>query len=267
MVGDDSVIEMMETALSRFPFLESLGDEPKDKRTLVAELDYSRSTVNRGIRELEALDLVAYDDGGYRITSVGELVATDFADLADAAELRLQYKPFLEWMPEDEFDMDLDLLREGDLVLPEPGDPYAMVNHHVATIGQADTMKAVLPLTGLHAQQTAHAQVVENGAEVELVVTPDVAHTMESDPDYAGLTEDMAATGRFEIYEFDGDIPYFVGVLDDTVQIGVDEDGEPRALVETTHPEVRAWAEATFEEYKQHAEPVIAPRERTKVRT
>lgn len=267
MSGDDPIIEMMETALHRFPFLDGLEDEPKDKRTLVAELDCSRSTVDRGIRKLEALDLVDYADGGYRLTSLGELVATNFADLADTVELRLQYAPFLEWIPDDEFDLELELLRDADLLLPEQGDPYAMINRHVATIDQADTMKAVLPLTGLHAQQTAHTRVVENGAEIELVVTPEVANTMQSDPDYAELTEDMAATGRFEIYEFDGDIPYFVGLLDDIVQIGADEAGEPRAIVETENDDVRLWAETTFEEYKQHAEPVISPQERTKLRT
>lgn len=267
MVGDDSIIEMMETALRRFPFLDCLGDEPKDKRTLVAELDCSRSTVNRGIRELEALDLVAYGDGGYRITSLGELVATAFTDLAATVELRLQYEPFLEWVPEDGFDMDLKLLRDAELLLPEQGDPYAMINRHVTVIEQTDYVQCVLPLVGLHAYKAAHEQILENDARAEVVVSPEAADTLQSAPEYAKLTEEMATTGRYELYQYDGDIPYFVGLLDETVQIGVDEAGEPRALIETTNPEVQDWAEIAFEEYKQQAEPVIAPRERTKVRT
>lgn len=261
MVRDDSITEMMETALSRFPFLKFLEEEPKDKRTLVAELDCSRSTVNRGIRELEALDLVEYVNGGYRITSLGELVATDFADLADTIQLRVQYEPFLRWMPDDEFDLELNLLSDADLLLPEQGDPYAMINRHVTVIEQTDYHQFVLPLVGLHAYKAAHQQIMENGAQAEAVVSPEAADTLQSGQEYATLTEEMAATGRYELYQFDGDIPYFVGLLDDTVQIGVDEAGEPRALVETDNADVRSWAEATFEEYKQQAEPVIEGRE------
>lgn len=267
MVTGDTVIDMLGVVLNRFPFMEALWEEPKEKRTLVSELDCSRSTVDRGIRDLESLDLVAYVDGCYQLTPLGEAVATGVADLTATVDLRLQYEPFLQWMPEGEFDLELERLRDADLLLPERGDPYAMVNRHVATVGQADTMRAVLPLTGLHAYQTGHEQVVENGAQAELVVTPEVAHTMQVNPDYAGLTEDLAATGRFQIYEYDGDIPYFVGVFDDTVQIGVDEAGEPRAIVETENSEVRRWAEATFEEYKQQAAPVLETREKAIVRS
>lgn len=267
MVGNDTIVEMMEAALRRYCFMECLDDGSKDKRTLVADLDCSRSTVNRGIRELESLDLVEYVDGGYRLSSLGELVAADFAELAETIELRLQFQPFLKWMPEDAFDLELDLLRDAELLLPKPGDPYAMVNRHVAGLEHADRFLGILPVTGLHAYKMLRTRVVENGAWVEAVVTPEVSNTLQSDPDYAGLTEDMSETGRYKLYRYDGDIQYFIGLLNDTVQIGVDEAGEPRALVETTNPKVRDWAETTFEEYKKQAEPVITSPERTKVQT
>jgi predicted transcriptional regulator len=267
MLPNDIVIDMLEVVLRRFSFFDSLGKDPKDKRTLVDELDCSRSTVNRGIRELEGLDLVAYTDGGYRITPLGATVATGFAELAETVELRLRYKPFLEWMPEDAFDLDLTLLRDAELLVPEAGDPYAMVNRHVNVLSQAEDLKAVLPLVGVHAYEAVHKQIVDNGARCEGVVTPEVADTLQSNPNYAEITKELAATGRFQLYQYDGDIPYFVGLLDDTVQMGVDEEGEPRAIVETTNPEVQNWAETTFTEYKQQAEQVVGAPEKTRVRS
>lgn len=267
MVGNKAIIEMLDTALCRFSFMECLDDEPKDKRTLVDEVHCSRSTVNRGIRELESLDLVEYVDGGYRLSSIGKLVAADFADMAETIEIRLQFEPFLKWVPEDTFDLDLELLRDADLLLPKPGDPYAMVNRHVTVIERTYDHKFLLPLVGLHAQKATHSQVVENGAQCEMVVTPEVVDTLRSAPEYAELSEEMAATGRLHVYEFEADIPYFVGLLDDTIQIGVDEEGEPRALLETTNTEVQDWAAATFEEYKQQSEPVITPQKRPKLQT
>lgn len=76
----------------------------------------------------------------------------------------------------------------------------------------------------------------------------------------------MAATGRYQLFEFDGEIPYFIGILDDAVQIGVDEAGKPRALLESEHPEVRTWAENTIEEYKEEAEPVAITAETNKAK-
>lgn len=74
------------------------------------------------------------------------------------------------------------------------------------------------------------------------------------------MTEEMAATGRYRVFQYDDPIPYFVGLLGETVQIGADEDGEPRALVETDSAGVRSWAETKFEEYKRRADPVaLAP--------
>lgn len=267
MVRGNTVIDMLGVVLDRFPFMEALGAEPKEKRTLVSDLDCSRSTVDRGIRDLEALDLVAYVDGCYQLTPLGEAVATGVADLAATVDLRLQYEPFLEWMPEDEFDLELELLRDADLVLPEQGDPYAMINRHVTVIEQTDDLQCVLPVVGLHAYKASHKQIMENGARVEAVVSPEAADTLQSAPEYAKLTEEMAATGRYELHQYDGDIPYFVGLLDDTVQIGVDEAGEPRALVETDNAEVQDWATATFEEYKQQAAPIVETREKATVRS
>jgi hypothetical protein len=66
----------------------------------------------------------------------------------------------------------------------------------------------------------------------------------------------MVDTGRFEVHVHDGDIPYYLGILDDTVQMGVNEDGEPRGLLETDSEEVREWAENRYESYKQEAEPL-----------
>jgi hypothetical protein len=63
----------------------------------------------------------------------------------------------------------------------------------------------------------------------------------------------MAETGRCRVFQADEHPPYFVGVMDDVVQIGADEGGEPRALVESTDPAVRDWAEATYERFRRRA--------------
>ena len=102
----------------------------------MADLDCSRSTVDRGVRELESAGLAEYVDGAYRMTTLGGRVSEGFADLAEATELRLRLEPFLEWIPEGELGFDVRLI--ADVVVPEPGDPYRAINRHVERIGSMD---------------------------------------------------------------------------------------------------------------------------------
>jgi len=228
-----------------------LHEPPADKRTLTAALDCSRSTVNRAIRELESHGLVTYGRRGYGLTALGEQVTTETTELLEGAAVARDLEPVLERLPMDRFDLDLRHLADADCYLPEPGNPWATVNRHVAVLAGADEIRAVLPLTGPHPTEAVHERVTRHGDRAALVGCPEVVRTFLTDPDFAGLVEEMDATGRLRIYQVTDRPPYFVGLMDDIVQIGVDEDCEPRAIDESTDPEVRAWAERVFERYKR----------------
>ncbi len=247
--------EILSIVLQRWEVVDSLREGPKDKRTLVGDVDCSRSTVDRAVRELESIGVVEYCEGDHAVTQLGETVAGGLEELVGTVERRIELEPFLEWVPEGEFDLDLDHLSRAELWLPEPGDPWAMVNRHVTVLEATEDVRCVLPLVGLHAYEAVYDGVVDGGS-AELIVTPDAARTLRTDPAYADMTWELATTGRYRLSRYDGSIPYFVGVLDDTVQIGVDEAGEPRALLETTDPEARRWAEGEIEAYERGATPV-----------
>lgn len=258
--------EVCSLVLRRWEVVESLCDETKDKRSLIEDLDCSRSTVDRAVRELEATGVLEYVDGEYAVTPIGRIITDGIDEVMTTVDLRLEFEPFLEWIPDGAFDLDLTHLRDAELWLPKSGDPYAMINRHVRVVGQADTHRCVLPLVGLHGHEAAHERIVNNGATGEIIVSPEASDTLRSDPAYAELTEEMAATGRFRMLQYDGQIPYFVGIFDDVVQIGVDEDGEPRALLETDSDEVRNWAQNEFQAYKNRAEYVPVTTEATRSR-
>lgn len=259
MTARPTAVDVMEVLLRRFAFVDALADSRREKRVLVEELACSRSTVDRSLRELESLGVAEYADGGYRLTAFGEMVRSRFADLDERIALWFEFAPFLQWLPRDEVDVDIELLSGADLYCAEPGDPLAMVNRHVRVAAQATEMQLVLPLTGLHAYQTIRDRVVDAGARSTVVTTPDVVHTYQSDPAYAPLTEEMAETGRFSLYQYNDPIPCFVGLLDGTVQIGVDDDGDPQALVEGSDADLREWAMGVFAEFERTATPVILP--------
>ncbi|SEO73168.1 Predicted transcriptional regulator, contains HTH domain [Halogranum amylolyticum] len=254
-------MEVMEVLLRRSSFVEAFAEGQKDKRTLVEELSCSRSTVDRSIRELETLGVAECVDGKYCLTPFGEMARTAFADFEERLDQWFRFAPFLQWLPHDELGLDVELLADADLYLPEPGDPWAMVNRHVTVAAQASEMRLVLPLTGLHAHRVIRERIVDAGAQATVVTTSEVVHTYQSDDAYAPLTEEMAETERYALYQYDDPVPCFVGLLDGTVQIGVDDGGEPKALVEGESPALREWAEATIDEFERAATPVVTAAE------
>lgn len=251
-------LDIIDVLRQRREILGRLVEEPCDKRTLVDDLGVPRSTLDRAVRELEAIDLVSYTDGAYATTPVGKRIVHSFEACLERIDLALSFEPALQYLPCDAFDLDLRALSGAELLVAEPGNPYVMINRQVDRLGEMEQARGLLPLAGLHAHETAHEQIIDEGATAELVVTPAVADTLLSETNFAPLTEELLETGRFDLFVYEGEVPLFVGVFDDeTVQIGVDEDGEPRALLETDRSGVREWAHETIDEYKQHATPAV----------
>lgn len=252
--------DLIEVIRKRIKLLEAVEASPKDKRTLVDTLDCSRSTIDRGIRELEVLDMLKYGPEGYHLTTYGRLAAHEYREFEHLLGCLTQHKPLLQWLPPDEEDFDFDLrwFLDAEPIVSTPSDPYAPANRHADVMITSDEFYALLPAIGLNQMQIGRKAVVDKGQEQRLVVEQAVADTFSSEPHYMETFEDIIESGRVELLVYEGKIPYFLGIYDETIHIGVeDEDGIPRALVETDTVEARTWAEQKFEEYEQQAAPLL----------
>lgn len=256
MVDGTDPLAVVKTLVQRHAFVEALRDEPRSKRDLVAVLDVSRPTVYRGLRDLEVVGIVERDGDAYALTTYGTLVADRFAGLLDSVDSAAEIESFLRWVPPGTLDLDPRHLADADVYSGSPGDPYAMVNRHVRRLKETDHARALLPLTGLHAHEAMHDRVVNGGGRAELVVARAVAETLRGDPDYRPLTTDLAATDRYHVRVATDDLPFYLGVLDGVTQLGVDDGGQPRALLETDADAVRDWALETFGRRWAASEPI-----------
>lgn len=239
--------------------LDEEGNRGVDKRTLVERLDCSRSTVDRSVRELASLDLVTYDDGEYRPTTLGLLVVEEYRDFEERVETLERLEPALEWFPADEFGLDVGCLSGADVIVSTPNDPYAPANHHADVMAESESFRGLLPAVGLNQLEVGTEAVMESGHYQTLVVESGVAEQLRSKPHYAEKIDELLASGRVEIMVTEDDIPYFLGLYDETVHVGVDdEDGMPRALIETSAEEAREWAESVFADFERRAHPFAA---------
>lgn len=258
MVTRDVTSDVIDVLGQRVSFLECVQEGEKDKRTLVDSLEFSRSTVDRGVRELEALGFLTFGNDGYEPTTCGRMAAEGYRQFEHQVRTLLEFQPLLQWIDFDDCDFDLRWLVDATLYTPERGDPYAMINRHVQLVKQATTGRFLLPYVGQHATEAAHESVHQHDGEHELIVAPSVVETFQTNPTYAEMIEKITEVGSVHVFVYDEPFPYSLAIIDDEiVQIVADENEEPRALLESNTPEIREWAHQKFEEFKQQSARMI----------
>ncbi|KAB1187686.1 MULTISPECIES: winged helix-turn-helix domain-containing protein [Haloferax] len=238
----------------RSVLLESISKYPARKRTLVDELDTSRSTIDRGIRDLETLGLVKYESGLYSLTSVGQFIETIFFDFQESVTVATNLAPFLEWMDPEWFDVNLSSLRDAQVFVADSNDSFGPWDWHAGTVRTTQLYRALLPSVGREPMEIKYRTIVENESELDVIVSHETAEKLQSEP-LVDVFEDMLETGRVTVYVCDEPIPYYIGIFDNVVQVGCcGNHGIPHTLLETSAPECVTWAENKFNSYQTRSE-------------
>lgn len=93
--------DMLSLLTKREPILRAVDAAGVGKRELVDQLRISRSTVDRGIRELETAGLLARSPDGYRRTLLGELLLSAYDQFASQTETLLAGQQLLADLASD----------------------------------------------------------------------------------------------------------------------------------------------------------------------
>lgn len=118
--------EVMSLVAARRPIIECIETTPHDKRDLVANLDVSRSTVDRAIRKLEVAELVAWNTDGYTATPAGRhAVAKYCATIATISDI-LAAQDVLAALPR-ECPIEPALLTGADVEYTADAAPYHQI--------------------------------------------------------------------------------------------------------------------------------------------
>jgi len=255
MSGDAVDPELVEVINRRMDVLAAL-DTPRQKRDLVEELDLSRSTVNRAVRQLESLGLVARD-GGYRQTVAGRLVAQAYAEfVADLGDV-VRMEGLLTALPPDA-PMNLALTRGATVHRSSPAAPTASLDRSVEILRNASRVRVATPRISREDIFEVAREEAETGTEIEFIFGADlVAHVRERRPEWLAA---MAGCEGCSLYVLPG-LVINVGVarLSDGWHAGMvvyDGGGDFQGIVENDSLEAYAWGEAALEELRSAADPL-----------
>ncbi|TYL37301.1 transcriptional regulator [Natronococcus pandeyae] len=243
----------------RVRLLEKLYDEgDAQKYELREAFDTSRVTVRRNLNALEDRDLITISGRTCEISPLGDVVVEDVLPAVNRVHFVERLRPFVRWFPVDDLTFDIRALEDSTIVTANESDPYAPVNRHIEAMENADRFRCLLPAVGLPAMNVARDRVVEDGWQYECIYTPGLASTLRNQPEYAELVDELSEAPNCDLFIAEDRIRYYLGLFDHRVQIGVEDDnGVPKALVDTDAAEVREWAEQTYDHYLEQAEPFI----------
>lgn len=244
-------------AESRVRIMDALAEtESVTQRQLRTQLDASRTTVSRALKSLTDRGWVEESNGVYRLTPAGRHVGAAFDRLLDTVGRVEEFAEFLRWFPSDV--EPPDFLGASDVAVTYSTDaaPYAPARKQTEILHTAERLRILLPAIDLDSTETLVEQVTERGLDVETIVPPAVESEMESD-EFAPLMRETVRTGRSVVLVAREGVPFYLGMTEDgTVQVGLaDDDGLPRALLETTDEQVREWAECLYRDVRDRAEP------------
>lgn len=251
-----STLDFLASSRHRVEILEALrADGPTTRRGLRESVDASRSTVRRTLEGFLERDWIAPTDDGYRLTAAGGLLADEFGRLAETVRVTDEYSPLLRHLPDSALDVDPAWLAGGELTAATDADPYAPAQRQTETVRSASRFRGLLPSIELEGAKLVHRRVLEGEFEATIVLSSAGAETVRAEP-FAELFREKLATGRLDVYAYDGEVPMYLGLADDErVEIGCEnEQGIPRALFQSTDERLRTWGEATFETYVAEAD-------------
>jgi predicted transcriptional regulator len=174
--------------------------------------------------------------------------------LLDTVETVEELSEFFRWYRADVELPDLLEVSDIEVTYSTDAEPYAPARRQTEILHSAERLHVLLPAIDLDSTKTITEQVTQRGLELETVVSPNVESTIESD-EFAPLMSAKIQTGRSAVFVAREDLPFYVGLADDgRVQVGLaDDEGLPRALLETSDDAVREWAEDVYEGYRKRA--------------
>lgn len=252
-------IAFLARSPNRLAVLEAVCEGPRTRRELEEAVDVSRVTASRVLEGLQSRGWVTASGDAYEASPVGCLVHEDLLALRDTVAAGRELGVVLEHLPPSALDVDVRHLLDARVTVPSPENPLATFDRAVSRVREAPEIRLLSNVTAPENFRAVHQRVVADGVDFEAVLQRSVVETLLADDEMRRLLADVLACENARVHCLDDDLPCVVAVLGDSVDIAVsDEDGLPRALLESDRAAVVDWGEATFQRYRDHATPITA---------
>lgn len=243
--------DLLDVVYRRAAVLERLDDRAQHKCELTDQLDVSRQTVNRAVRELESVAIAERTPDGYRLTLVGSLAYQEFSALLDRFEWLSLAGDLLAHLPTDT-EFDLDMLAGAEIIHARHPTPHEPIRAFEQAITETDHVVGYSPVVFPQYVSLFHDQILNTATEVELHLDTSLIEQLWVN--YDGELGEALSEPNVTIYHASEiDRPNLgVSLLDDSsVWIGIyDVQGNVQGMIITESDRAVEWARVSFERFR-----------------
>ena len=252
-MSEPAGVDLLRLLSHRGALLTCVSEGTQDRRELVAELAVSRSTVNRGIRDLESAGLIVERSDGFDLTRYGRLAL----DVYLTGETLATVEPLVEWLPPG---LPLATIRNAEVVFAEPPVPQRPLDDIRSMIDGASEVVALAPAVFPSILESTVETVERTGLDATVVVDETVVEGLWSER--ADVVREGLEAEGYTLLSTDREVTFGLLVSDDRVaSIGVHDDaGRLLGLLVNEDRRTIEWAQETFEDYRDSAEVVQSRR-------
>jgi predicted transcriptional regulator len=246
--------EVVDVLASRDDILGALASGPQDIRDLRDELECSRSTAYKAVRELQTEELAEDVDGDYRLTLLGRLLFRRYRRFLAETDDLLDIRDVLAALPAD-LPIDPALFSDATVYVADAIAPDRPVDALESFIGEATRFRTFTPVQRARYHSYATDLLESRDVVIEMVVERDVIeYAISNHPEEMRAILENENTTH---YETDASLPFGLVAMDDPERrVGVtlyDDRKHLQAFVVSDDPGAYEWAEETYESYRQDA--------------
>jgi predicted transcriptional regulator len=234
----------------RWALVAALADGPRSKAALEADLGVARSTVYKGLRELEGVGVVRPTTDGYALTQFGRLVRRKHDDCRASVHRLCVARSVLEAIPRD-VHLPLSLLERSRVVLPERHAPERPLTTFETLSDAADRIRTLSPVAIPRFMPAIHDDVATGTRDIEVVVEADALAVLRE----AYEPFDAALADGLRVYESCDALPFGLTLFDDeaVALTASAADGSVRGLLCCSYSHAGEWAEGLYERHRAAA--------------
>jgi predicted transcriptional regulator len=249
-------IEFLARSTNRVEVLQLLASGPRTRQDLAAATGASQATLGRILEDFAERSWVNREGSEYVATATGELVADGVEELVSVLETEAKLRDVVAYLPAAELGFDLRRLADATVTVPSRTRPSAPLQRVVDAMEGAKTLRAFSHTLNEQSLATARERVAAGEQTFEAVLSTDAIEALADDEGLWAELRALAGSDDAEIRVRRAAVPLSVTVADGTVYLLVrDEGGILRASLHTDDPAIREWAEETFSEYWNAADP------------
>lgn len=251
-------IEFLARSDHRVATLEALADRRHERRDLRAATGASDPTIGRVIRDFEDRSWIVREGPYYELTPLGEFVTERFLTLREGMRTGERLGDVWRWLPREMEGFAVEYFEDAVVAYPGPDYPYRPVERVTHLLESTDSIRGLGTTIYKSGNLEVFCRRVIEGMEMEYIYSlPILEAIVDWNPE---LTARALECDNCTILVHDGlpdDSRCGLNIMDDCIGIcGHDpESAQLEAVIDTTSPEARQWAEGVYERCRAEAQP------------